>query len=369
MSNKTKKKIAIFLPNLGGGGAEKVFVSLSAAFVESGFAVDMLLIQKKGELLDSLDAKVQIIDINSKKIRGSFAPLLSYLRNHDPEILIAVMWPLTVIATIAFRLSRCSGRMVVSDHNTLSLSTATNSRSNKRMLAQTIKWIYPLADVRLAVSNGVAADIQQLSGLFKSKFNVIHNPIDITIQSDAAKGNLRGYFRIINVGSLKRQKNQALLIKAFAKLLEHIDAELVIVGEGELRGELEKLIVDLNLQHCVTLTGFKKDVAAEYIQSDLFVLSSDYEGFGNVIVEAMSAGVAVVSTDCQSGPREILAEGEYGKLVPVGDADALAKAMLESLQQPHDEQVLKNRAADFSPEKIANQYLDVMFPERIDNYV
>ena len=369
MSTDTKRKIAIFLPNLDGGGAEKVFVNLSAAFIKQGFAVDMLLIQKKGELLDSLDAKVHIIDIDSKKIRGSFLPLLSYLRNHDPEILIAVMWPLTVIATIAFRLSRCSGRMVVSDHNTLSLSTATNSRSNKRMLAQTIKWIYPLADVRLAVSNGVAADIQQLSGLFKSKFNVIHNPIDITTQGDAAKGNLRGYFRIINVGSLKRQKNQALLIKAFAKLLEHIDAELVIVGEGELRGELEKLIADLNLQHYVTLTGFKKDVAAEYVQSDLFVLSSDYEGFGNVIVEAMSAGVTVVSTDCQSGPREILAEGKYGRLVPVGDADALAKAMLESLQQPHDEQVLKNRAADFSPEKIANQYLDVMFPERIDNYV
>lgn len=369
MSTDTKRKIAIFLPNLDGGGAEKVFVNLSAAFIKQGFAVDMLLIQKKGELLDSLDAKVHIIDVDSKKIRGSFLPLLSYLRNHDPEILIAVMWPLTVIATIAFRLSRCSGRMVVSDHNTLSLSTATNSRSNRRMLAQTIKWIYPLADVRLAVSNGVAADIQQLSGLFKSKFNVIHNPIDITTQGDAAKGNLRGYFRIINVGSLKRQKNQALLIKAFAKLLEHIDAELVIVGEGELRGELEKLIADLNLQHCVTLTGFKKDVAAEYVQSDLFVLSSDYEGFGNVIVEAMSAGVTVVSTDCQSGPREILAEGKYGRLVPVGDADALAKAMLESLQQPHDEQVLKNRAADFSPEKIANQYLDVMFPERIDNYV
>ncbi|WP_201603460.1 glycosyltransferase [Psychrobacter submarinus] len=369
MSTDNKRKIAIFLPNLDGGGAEKVFVNLSAAFIKQGFAVDMLLIQKKGELSDSLDAKVHIIDIDSKKIRGSFAPLLSYLRNHDPEILIAVMWPLTVIATIAFRLSRCSGRMVVSDHNTLSLSTATNSRSNKKMLAQTIKWIYPLADVRLAVSNGVAADIQQLSGLFKSKFNVIHNPIDITIQSDAAKGNLRGYFRILNVGSLKRQKNQALLIKAFAKLLEHIDAELVIVGEGELRGELEKLIADLNLQHCVTLTGFKKDVAAEYVQSDLFVLSSDYEGFGNVIVEAMSAGVTVVSTDCQSGPREILAEGEYGRLVPVGDADALAKAMLESLQQPQDEQVLKNRAADFSLEKIANQYLDVMFPERIDNYV
>lgn len=369
MSTNTKKKIAIFLPNLKGGGAEKVFVSLSAAFIECGFDVDMILIQKRGELLDTLDRRVRVIDIDSKKIRGSFLPLLSYLRNNDPEILIAVMWPLTALATIAFRLSGCKGRMVVSDHNTLSLSTASYSKPRKKVLAQTIKWVYPLADIRLTVSEGVAADIEQLSGLFKSEFNTIYNPIDMTMQSDTAEYKVRSRFRIINVGSLKHQKNQALLIKAFAKLLEHIDAELVIVGDGELKNQLEELIVDLDLQCYVTLAGFKKDIAAEYIKSDLFVLSSDYEGFGNVIVEAMSAGVSVVSTDCQSGPREILAEGKYGTLVPVDDVDALSKAMLESLQQPHDGQVLKNRAADFSPEKIANQYLDVMFPERIDNYV
>jgi len=369
MSTNTKKKIAIFLPNLDGGGAEKVFVDLSTAFVQRGFAVDMILIQKQGELLDTLDEKVRIIDINSKKIRGSFAPLFSYLRNNDPEILIAVMWPLTVIATIAFRLSRCSGRVVVSDHTTLSLSTAEYSKHRKKVLVQTIKWVYPLADVRLAVSNGVAADIKQLAGLANSKFNVIHNPIDMPIEDKAVENTIRERCRVINVGSLKWQKNHALLIKAFAKLLEHIDAELVIVGDGELRSQLEELIAGLDLQDYVTLVGFKKDVAAEYIRADLFVLSSNCEGFGNVIVEAMSAGVPVVSTDCQSGPREILAEGKYGTLVPIDDVDALAKAMLKSLQQPHDGQLLKNRAADFSLEKIANQYLDVMFPEGINNYV
>jgi len=369
VSDKCKRKIAIFLPNLDGGGAEKVFVSLSTAFIQRGFAVDVILIQKQGELLDTLDERVRVIDINSKKIRGSFTPLLSYLRNNDPEILIAVMWPLTVIATIAFRLSRCRGRVVVSDHTTLSLSTAEYSKHRKKILAQTIKWVYPLADVRLAVSNGVAADIKQLAGLANTKFNVIHNPIDMPIEDKAAENTIKQRCRVINVGSLKWQKNQALLIKAFAKLLENIDAELVIVGDGELRSQLEELIAGLGLQDYVTLVGFKKDVAAEYIRADLFVLSSNCEGFGNVIVEAMTAGVPVVSTDCQSGPREILADGKYGTLVPVDDVDALAKAMLESLQQSHDGQVLKNRAADFSLEKIANQYLDVMFPEGINNYV
>lgn len=368
MSSEQKKKIAIFLPNLSGGGAEKVFVSLSAAFVERGFAVDMILIQKQGQLLDTLDDRVRVIDINSKKIRGSFAPLVKYLKNNNPEILIAVMWPLTVLATVAFRLSGCQGRVIVSDHTTLSLATASYSKPRKRVLAQTIKWIYPLADIRLAVSNGVAADIKQLSGLADTKFNVIHNPIDIHMHSEEAQNTTTNRFRVINVGSLRRQKNQALLIKAFAKLLQEVEAELVIVGEGELRGDLEQLIAQLHLEDYVTLTGFKKDVAAEYKQADLFVLSSDCEGFGNVIVEAMSAGVPVVCTDCQSGPREILAGGRYGTLVPIGDANALAKAMLESLQQPHDGQALRARAADFSLEKIAGQYLDVIFAERIESY-
>lgn len=365
MNNEAKKKIAIFLPNLAGGGAEKVFVSLSSAFIKSGFAVDMILIQKRGELLSFLDERVNVIELNSKKIRGSFAPLLSYLRNNNPEILIAVMWPLTVLGTIAFRISGCHGRVVVSDHNTLSLSTSGYSKFRKIVLSQTIRWVYPLADIRLAVSNGVAADIKQLSGLSKIKFNVIYNPINRHIEGDELENTIRTRFRVINVGALKPQKNQALLIEAFAKILKDIDGELVIVGDGELRGDLEQLITDLNLKDHVTLTGFIENIDSEYRKSDLFVLSSDYEGFGNVIVEAMSAGTPVVSTDCQSGPREILEDGKYGTLVPVGDVDALANAMLAGLYQKHDEQALKDRAADFSVDKIADQYLDVIFSKKL----
>lgn len=355
----------MFLPNLNGGGAERVFVTLSKAFIERDFEVDLLLIQKRGELLDSIDERVNIIDLDKKRIRASFFPLVSYLRDTNPDVLIAVMWPLTVLGTMAFRLSGCKGRVIVSDHNTLSLSTAKYSKYRKRVLAQTIRWIYPLANIRLAVSKGVAADIKQLSGLFDSKFNVIYNPIDISMQGDSAENIIKTRFRIINVGSLKPQKNQTLLIKAFSKLLEDIDAELVIVGDGELRGDLEQLVWELSLHDYVTLTGFKEDVATEYRKSDLFVLSSDYEGFGNVIVEALQYGLPVVSTDCKSGPREILEDGKYGTLVPVGDVEALAKAMFESLQQQHDVQVLRNRAADFSVEKIADQYLDVIFPKKL----
>ena len=129
-----------------------------------------------------------------------------------------------------------------------------------------------------------------------------------------------------------------------------------------MKKDLEALVQELNLSNYVIFPGFKKDVTTEYIKSDLFVLSSDYEGFGNVLVEAMSVGIPVVSTDCKSGPREILCDGKYGKLVPVNDVDALAQAMLQSLNEKHDIEALKLRAADFAVDKIAEQYLDIIFP-------
>tara|TARA_R110002020_G_scaffold232883_3_gene444529 strand:+ start:15490 stop:16602 length:1113 start_codon:yes stop_codon:yes gene_type:complete len=364
---RNMKKIAIFLPNLKGGGAERVFVNLSNAFVQRGFDVDIVLIQKCGELLDSLDKKVNIINLDKKRIRQSFIPLTSYLKKNKPDAFITVMWPLTVLGTLAFRLSGCNGSVIVSDHNTLSLSTASFNKLKKTLLAKTIKHFYPLADIRLAVSNGVSADIKEFSGLENCNIDVIYNPVLMHSGNEFQSFPNRQRSRIINVGSFKAQKNQKLLIRAFAKIVYIVDAELVIIGDGPLRKSLEELVKELNLSNYVIIPGFKKDVTAEYRKSKLFVLSSDYEGFGNVLVEAMSVGTPVVSTDCKSGPREILADGKYGTLVPVGDVDALAQAMLDSLQQEHDVEALKRRAADFSVDKIAAQYLDVMFPERLES--
>ena len=140
------------------------------------------------------------------------------------------------------------------------------------------------------------------------------------------------------------------------------DATLCILGEGSERTALETQVHALGLEGRVLLPGYKSDPAPYYARADLFVLSSDHEGFGNVIVEALDHGVPVVSTDCPSGPREILQEGKYGTLVPVGDVDALAQAMLATLHAPHDPAALKARARDFAVDTIADQYLDHLLP-------
>jgi glycosyltransferase involved in cell wall biosynthesis len=168
---------------------------------------------------------------------------------------------------------------------------------------------------------------------------------------------------ILSVGTFKTVKDYPLLIDAFSRLASHHDATLCILGEGALRVELEQLVVRHGLQGRVLLPGFRMYTAPYYARADLFVTSSKHEGFGNVIVEALEHGVPVVSTDCPSGPREILCDGKFGYLVPVGDAQALATAMSESLASKHDSDALKARAHDFSIDKAVDQYESVLFPD------
>lgn len=366
------KKIAIFLPNLRGGGAERVFVNLAHSFLEKGYNVDFVLIQEKGELLSLLPKSVNVVDLNASRILKSFLPLKRYLQQEKPDALIAVMWPLTILATLAAKTSKFRGKLILSDHNTLSLSTKEWPHYKREILSRSIKYIYPIADTSLVVSDGVADDISNFTGLDRSNLTVIYNPIFIQdINADEAQTKIidkNSKYRIINLGALSEQKNQALLIKAFSKIVDKIDAELVILGDGALKDNLKKLIFELELEDKVLMAGFITDPSPWYKQSDLFVLSSSYEGLPMVLLEALTFGLPIVATNCKSGPKEILCNGKYGKLVPVGDVDALAQAMIESLQMEHDTEALKLRAADFAVGKIAEQYLDIMFPERLQNH-
>lgn len=367
MSAKSNK-ITFFLPNLTGGGAERVSINLANHFLLLGYEIDFILCSAHGKLLPLLDSRIVVIDLKVSRLRHSIKPLTCYLKNNKPEALIAIMWPLTIIAVIAHFMSgnnRNAHKVFVSDHTLLSLTKDYEGWLKKIFLKWSIRLVYPLASNRLAVSKGVANDIVNLSSLSKkTEFQVIYNPIEFPSGSDIIEKKL-SQFRIITVGSFKPVKDHKTLILAFEKVLKKVNAELVILGEGPLQKELTDFIASLGLSKHISLPGFKTDLLPWYASADLFVLSSRFEGFGNVIVEAMACGVSVVSTNCPSGPAEILENGKYGKLVPVGDVDALAQAMLESLQEKHDVNTLKKRAADFSLDKIAKQYLKVIFPNEV----
>jgi glycosyltransferase involved in cell wall biosynthesis len=235
------------------------------------------------------------------------------------------------------------------------------------LMAASMAATYRFADVVAAVSEGAAKDTAGWAGLPNDQVKVLHNPIPQR-QSPSPKetANAERLWdctpgqRILTVGSLKEQKNHPLLLRAFADL-QYPEARLMLLGQGAKEATLRAMAAELGIADRVIFAGFHPDPTPFYKTANLFVLSSDYEGLPTVLIEALGCGTPVVSTDCPSGPAEILVNGKYGRLVPVGDIEKLAKAIEEALQASHDTDALISRAAEFSPSIAAQSYLKVMF--------
>jgi glycosyltransferase involved in cell wall biosynthesis len=360
------KKISIIITDLRGGGTERLHIYLAKYWHELGYKVNFVLMEKKGELIDILPEGVEVVDLGVRRLRHVVWPLIRYINSVKPDIIIAAVWPLTSIAFMSWFLAGKPGRMYLSEHSHLSTSCKHEINTAKWLIKLIMRISYPFASGIVAVSAGVKSDLCKLARLHDSKVNVIYNPSAIGVsphqESIAIRQQLWGVGfdnHILSVGALKEQKDHVTLIKAFSQLPASLNAKLTILGEGSIRLELEKLITQLGLVNKVAMPGFVLDPYTWFRSADLFVLSSRWEGFGNVIVEALECGVPVVSTDCQSGPAEILKNGLYGELVPIQNPNALAKAMAKSLNKTHDREALLFRASDFSVEKIANEYLDL----------
>jgi len=358
-------KIAVVLPNLGCGGAERLVVNLANHWASQGFRVDLVLMRAQGELLDDVQPSVNVVDLGVDQIRNFLLPFRAYLRAGRPTVCWVNMWPLTSVAVIGWLLAGLPGRIYLTDHTNLIKSCEREMNLPLSRLRWILRATYVLASGFSAVSAGVRANMRTLTGRCYPAAQVIYNPASTgqfagRLSGDDASalwGRHTGP-RILSVGTLKEQKNHRLLIDAFALMRRQAGSGRVgLVGEGLLRAELTAQIASQGLQDCVALPGFCADPTPWYRSADLFVLSSGWEGFGNVIVEAMACGVPVVSTDCPSGPAEILENGRHGQLVPMDDAVALCQAMNLELSRPTDPQQLIARADAFRIEVIADQYL------------
>lgn len=363
--------VAMVLPSLGLGGAEIVNIAIARELIRNDVRVDMVLgWEEKGPQL-VLPESVRRIVLGALRTRGIVLPLAKYLRERSPDAVVVSLWPFTTACLLAHRLAKSPSRIGVWEHNTLSKQYDKFGAISRFVLRKSIAFTCRGADVRIAVSNGVADDLAELSGFPRTKFSVVYNPLldrsDALCDVAPAEALWRGWQgpRILTVGSFKAQKNHALLLHAFKRFLNAQDARLLILGDGPLVSETTTLAQALGIADKVFFPGSVSDPTPYYGSANLFVLSSDYEGFGNVIVEALANGLPVVSTDCSSGPAEILENGRYGRLTPVGDADALAMAMVEQLGTIHDREALKRRAADFAPEVIARQFKELLLPAHL----
>lgn len=360
------RKIFILLPDLRGGGAERINLVLAEEFVRAGHEVEFVLMQARGELLAEAEARFPVRSLGCTRVRQVPLRLAQYLRERRPDALLAAMWPLTGIAGVATLISGRPIRLVASEHTDLRRAVSIK-RYERLALKHLGQHLYRPCHGVVAVSAGVSDSLREVAGLSPERISVVHNPVrplppeDMT-ENDRRRlsGWLEGETRLVAVGGLKPAKGFDVLLRALTELRRRRDARLLILGEGPLRSELEALARVLGVAEHVWLPGFRPNPATFLQHAHVFLLSSNWEGFGNVIVEALAAGVPVVSTDCLSGPSEILEGGRYGLMVPVGDASALARATEEMLSRPMDRDLLSRRAQDFAPEKAAGAYLELL---------
>ena len=357
----------MYLPNLRGGGVERMRLNLVPALEARGFEVAFVLDRAEGELLDAVPASVKVTVLGAPRTLAAAPRLAAHLRRERPDILLSGLGHNNVVALAAGRLSGASTRIVVSQHNYLSLEARAFNDPRYRVLPLLYRLALPFADGVIAVSQGVADDMAAATGLRRSRINVIHNPVvtaDLAARAAApvghalAKAWLDDGARpvLVAAGRLVAQKDYPTLLRAFARLRAARACRLMILGDGPLLGELRALAEALGVEDDVLFAGFMANPHPCIKRAAVLVLASRYEGFGNVLVEALAAGTPVVSTDCPAGPTEILEGGRFGRLVPVGDAGALADAVAATLDRPVDREHLSAAAKRFSAAAIADAY-------------
>ncbi len=365
----TNSSISIFLPALEGGGAERAMLHLAQGLAERGFKTDLVLAETKGAYLDTVPSAIRIVDLKARSplIVSKTLALRRYLQQEQPAVLFSALDILSS-ATWAQRLAGVSTRIVMCVQTNLSQQFRDHQPNTiGRIRPRMVQWFYPWADAIVAASRGVADDVARMAHIPADTIQVIYNPVVTpSVLAKMQQPIDHPWFAldappvILGVGRLVSQKDFPTLVNAFAIVRQQRPARLMILGEGEDRAKLEAQIRELGLQADVALPGFAENPYAYMAHASVFALSSIFEGFGNVVAEAMAAGTAIVSTDCPSGPAEILDGGKYGKLVPVGDAAALAAGILATLAAPTAADVLCQRAQAFSLDRVVDQYVDVL---------
>jgi glycosyltransferase involved in cell wall biosynthesis len=301
--------------------------------------------------------------------------LVRYLREHQPDALISNFPFENLLAIAARRLAATDTALIVSEHNMVDLARRREAKWKRRFLPGLLRRQYPMADAIAAVSDGIAEDLAERTGLPRERIKRIYNPIvDARLLARARERPEHLWFRpeappiVLGAGRFASQKDFPTLVRAFARVRMQRPARLIILGQDQ-DGQHEALLAlahELGCEQDVSLPGYVLNPFAYMAGAAVFALSSRYEGFANVVAEALACGCPVVSTDCRSGPSEILAGGRYGRLVPVGDDAALAEAILEAIDQPGRAAGRRQQASMFSVERALTDYLRLIEAARAE---
>lgn len=360
-------KITLVLPNLGGGGAERVTVSLANAIAARGIETTFVVGQAEGPYLKDVSDKVRLLDLQVPQIRKAVPGLVKHFNKDKPDAVLSALTHANLAVLVAAQRAKKGPRIIVAEHNSTKMLMHGNKLPKRLLKRYMIRKLYPTADEIVLVSRDMRPDFAKFISLPVERFTPIHNPI-MPAQPVGPTYQIHPWLAekttpvVIGAGRLSEQKDFGTLIKAFDKMRDRTAARLIIFGEGPDREKLEKLRNELGLEDRVDLPGFVSNLSAELAQSDLFAMSSLWEGLPMVLLEALAVGTPVVCTDCPTGPDEILENGKWGRLVPMSDPSALARGIYSALENPlkvPTDQVLARFDMDF----IVDQYLSTMLPE------
>lgn len=356
------QKICLFMADFAGGGAERVMVILANGFAARGYDVDLVVARASGPYHKLVSKEVRVLGLGARLL-SCLLPFAAYIRSEKPTCVLAAGEHACVISLFAGLLSWRHPRIVLTLHTNIRTPIGHRRGLKERTNTLLLQALFRFSDCIVAVSDDLRREAIQLIGGDKSKYLTAYNPIfshELTVL--AAESPRHAWLEgnsvpvIITVGRLVKEKAFDTLLRAFSLLVKHVEAKLIILGEGPERRRLETISCELGVQDRVDFVGFVVNPYAYLSRARVFVLSSRWEGFGNVLVEAMAVGTPIVATNCPFGPREILEEGRWGTLVPVDDPQALSEAIRATLDSKAHRSDLKQRARFFSIDRALNLY-------------
>lgn len=367
------QRVDFFLPSLEGGGAEKSAVVLANQLSSMGFQVGIILVKAEGPLLAAVSPSVEVVSLGKRRVRSSLWALVRLLSMRRPSVVLSFLTHANIVAALAKKLCPHHFRLILSQHSVISHQNLRQLRIGGQPLKRIASLCYPLADHIIAVSEGVRNDLLKLLGLPPEQIGMIHNPVNIDqVQFQAQanvghrwlrKGGDRPFVLLVGVGRLVPDKHFDVFLRAVAKIAEKTQVKALILGDGPMRDELVAYADYLGLGSDVEFLGFQGNPYPYIAGSDCLIMSSQSEAFSVVLVEALAVGCPVVATDCDFGPREILAGGQFGRLAEVGDSNGLAVSALATLRKPISPVILKQRASKYDATLVAAQYARVFFPD------
>lgn len=365
IEGRQQPDLAVIMAELGRGGMGKMRIHLMNEFVRRGYRVDLLLGSGRNQHQIPIDERVNIVPLRTTNAVFGVPRLAAYLRRRQPEVILTQRLRVNVLAHRARALARSRCRIYATGNTHQSTALERYGEGERTRRLRRLQTYFARNDGIIAVSQGVASDLASLIGWPSSAITVAPNPVITEGIGRLAREPIdHPWFRddqppvIISVGRLQVQKDYPTLLEAFARFRAKHDARLVILGEGPRREEIATRAHELGLDDVFDMPGFVDNVFAYLGRSRVFVLSSAWEGFGNVLAEAMAVDTPVVATDCPSGPAEILDHGRLAPLVPIGDADALAQAIEQVWNDPPPAGRLRDSAfARYSVERSADAYL------------